>query len=161
MVFYLSPLYNGCTVDSFYQGGTNHAKIQHSLLLCTLVCAWRPRKSGDDGRRHLRRRLAHLGTIQDTGTLTHDGQMIDVCICITDTGADLYYDKAEQELYTTVQFPVPLDSAASRYQGTDYSDLDGDGNSDLQMSFDQDGEYVTYVWYWNTVRGEFMDTLAD
>ena len=58
-------------------------------------------------------------------------------------------------------FPVPLDSAASRYQGTDYSDLDGDGNSDLQMSFDQDGEYVTYVWYWNTVRGEFMDTLAD
>ena len=40
-------------------------------------------------------------------------------------------------------------------------DLDGDGNSDLQMSFDQDGEYVTYVWYWNTVRGEFMDTLAD
>ena len=63
--------------------------------------------------------------------------------------------------YTTVQFPVPLDSAASRYQGTDYSDLDGDGNSDLQMSFDQDGEYVTYVWYWNTVRGEFMDTLAD
>ena len=43
----------------------------------------------------------------------------------------------------------------------DYSDLDGDGNSDLQMSFDQDGEYVTYVWYWNTVRGEFMDTLAD
>ena len=101
------------------------------------------------------------GTIQDTGTLTHDGQMIDVCICITDTGADLYYDKAEQELYTTVQFPVPLDSAASRYQGTDYSDLDGDGNSDLQMSFDQDGEYVTYVWYWNTVRGEFMDTLAD
>lgn len=56
---------------------------------------------------------------------------------------------------------MPLDSAASRYQGTDYSDLDGDGNSDLQMSFDQDGEYVTYVWYWNTVRGEFMDTLAD
>ena len=79
----------------------------------------------------------------------------------TDPGAALYSDTAEQELYTTVQFPVPLDSAASRYQGTDYSDLDGDGNSDLQMSFDQDGEYVTYVWYWNTVRGEFMDTLAD
>ena len=82
-------------------------------------------------------------------------------IAITDTGADLYYDRVEQELYATVQFPVPLDSAASRYQGTDYSDLDGDGNSDLQMSFDQDGEYETYVWYWNTVRGEFMDTLAD
>ena len=58
------------------------------------------------------------GTIQDTGTLTHDGQMIDVCICITDTGADLYYDKAEQELYTTVQFPVPLPPAATRERTT-------------------------------------------
>ena len=55
----------------------------------------------------------------------------------------------------------PYSSRCPSTPGTDYSDLDGDGNSDLQMSFDQDGEYVTYVWYWNTVRGEFMDTLAD
>lgn len=128
-----------------------------TLMLCLAACGNQGTTDddivGDDWRT--------WGTIQDTGTLTHDGQMIDVCICITDTGADLYYDRVEQELYATVQFPVPLDSAASRYQGTDYSDLDGDGNSDLQMSFDQDGEYETYVWYWNTVLGEFMDTLAD
>ena len=93
-----------------------------TLMLCLAACGNQGTTDddivGDDWRT--------WGTIQDTGTLTHDGQMIDVCICITDTGADLYYDRAEQELYTTVQFPVPLDSAASRYQGTDYSDLDGD-----------------------------------
>ena len=139
-------------------------KFSILLLLCTLVLCLAACGNqgttpsdddivGDDWRT--------WGTIQDTGTLTHDGEMIDVCICITDTGVDFYYDKAEQELYTSVQFPVTLDSAASRYMDTDCSDLDGDGNSDLQMSFDEDGEYITYVWYWNTVRGEFMDTLAE
>ena len=84
-----------------------------TLMLCLAACGNQGTTDddivGDDWRT--------WGTIQDTGTLTHDGQMIDVCICITDTGADLYYDRVEQELYATVQFPVPLDSAASRYQG--------------------------------------------
>ena len=49
MVFYLSPLYNGCTVDSFYQGGTNHAKIQHFLAsVHPGAVPGRLRKSRDD-----------------------------------------------------------------------------------------------------------------
>ena len=129
-------------------------KISILLLLCTLVlclaaCGNQGTTDddivGDDWRT--------WGTIQDTGTLTHDGQMIDVCICITDTGADLYYDKAEQELYTTVQFPVPLDSAASRYQGTDYSDLDGDGICELLFAADPGSDdYRTCGWHGDTLE---------
>lgn len=137
-------------------------KFSILLLLCTLVlCLAACGNQGTTDDDIAGDEWRTWGTIQDTGTLTHDGQMIDVCICITDTGADLYYDKAEQELYTTVQFPAPLDSAASRYRGTDYSDLDSDGNSDMQMTFNVDGQYQTYVWYWNAVNGQFMDTLAE
>lgn len=87
-----------------------------TLMLCLAACGNQGTTDddivGDDWRT--------WGTIQDTGTLTHDGQMIDVCICITDTGADLYYDRAEQELYTTVQFPCPstLPPAATRERTT-------------------------------------------
>ena len=63
-----------------------------TLMLCLAACGNQGTTDddivGDDWRT--------WGTIQDTGTLTHDGQMIDVCICITDTGADLYYDRAER-----------------------------------------------------------------
>ena len=42
-----------------------------------------------------------------------------------------------------------------------FTDLDGDGNSDMQMTFHVDGQCQTYVWYWNAVNGQFMDTLAE
>lgn len=128
-----------------------------TLMLCLVACGNQGTTDddivGDDWRT--------WGTIQDTGTLTRGGDSTDACICVSDDGAKLYYDLPEQELYGSVVFPESIDGAAGCYQDTDFTDLDDDGNSDMQMSFDQDGEYVTYVWYWNTVRGEFMDTLAD
>ena len=57
--------------------------------------------------------------------------------------------------------PESIDGAADCYQDTDFTDLDGDGNSDMQMTFNVDGQYQTYVWYWNAVNGQFMDTLAE
>ena len=29
------------------------------------------------------------------------------------------------------------------------------------MTFHVDSQYQTYVWYWNAVNGQFMDTLAE
>ena len=67
-----------------------------------------------------------------------------MCICVSDDGAKLYYDLPEQELYGSVVFPESIDGAAGCYQDTDFTDLDGDGNSDMQMTFNVDGQYQTY-----------------
>lgn len=138
-------------------------KFSLFLLLCGLVlclAACGPKETtldddiaGDDWRT--------WGTIQDTGTLTRGDDSTDVCICVSDDGAKLYYDLPEQELYGSVVFPESIDGAAGCYQDTDFTDLDGDGNSDMQMTFHVDGQCQTYVWYWNAVNGQFMDTLAE
>ena len=137
-------------------------KFSLFLLLCGLVlcqAACGPKETtpddiaSDDWRT--------WGTIQDTGTLTRGGDSTDVCICVSDDGAKLYYDLPEQELYGSVVFPESIDGAACCYQDTDFTDLDGDGNSDMQMTFHVDGQYQTYVWYWNAVNSQFMDTLAE
>ena len=108
-------------------------KFSLFLLLCGLVlclAACGPKETtpdddivGDDWRT--------WGTIQDTGTLTRGGDSTDVCICVSDDGAKLYYDLPEQELYGSVVFPESIDGAAGCYQDTDFTDLDGDGNSDM------------------------------
>lgn len=82
-------------------------KFSLFLLLCGLVlclAACGPKETtpdddivGDDWRT--------WGTIQDTGTLTRGGDSTDVCICVSDDGAKLYYDLPEQELYGSVVFP--------------------------------------------------------
>lgn len=82
-------------------------KLSLFLLLCGLVlclAACGPKETtpdddiaGDDWRT--------WGTIQDTGTLTRGGDSTDVCICVSDDGAKLYYDLPEQELYGSVVFP--------------------------------------------------------
>lgn len=113
-------------------------KFSLFLLLCGLVlclAACGPKETtpdddiaGDDWRT--------WGTIQDTGTLTRGDDSTDVCICVSDDGAKLYYDLPEQELYGSVVFPESIDGAAGCYQDTDFTDLDGDGNSDMQMTDD-------------------------
>ena len=139
-------------------------KFSLFLLLCGLVlclAACGPKETTPDDDDIVGDDWRTWGTIQDTGTLTRGGDSTDVCICVSDDGAKLYYDLPEQELYGSVVFPESIDGAAGCYQDTDFTDLDGDGNSDMQMTFHVDGQCQTYVWYWNAVNGQFMDTLAE
>ena len=125
-------------------------KFSLFLLLCGLVlclAACGPKETAPDDDDIVGDDWRTWGIIQDTGTLTRGGESIDVCICVSDDGAKLYYDLPEQELYGSVVFPESIDGAAGCYQDTDFTDLDG--------------QYQTYVWYWNAVNGQFMDTLAE
>ena len=97
------------------------------------------------------------GIWRGDGTITRDGEDIDVLVCIHDTDATFYYNTEDQELYGSVDYPITLDGNPwEMYQYIDFTDLNGDGNSDVTLHFlDGDNELIM-VWFWDSENGQFM-----
>lgn len=94
------------------------------------------------------------GVVFDHGTITRNGEDVEVCVCVHKDGATYYYDDATQICYDEVEYPMTIEDAQSAYGGTFFDDLNDDGQSDVRMDFyfDDDSE-TTLVWYWDSEDG--------
>lgn len=111
-------------------GGTNNSDDPHDVV-------------GDDWR--------VTGIVRDSGTITRSGDDIDVLVCINSDSADFYLDEETQTLYGYVSYPITLQSDPwEAFQYIDFADRNGDGNGDVAMLFELDGQQVLMVWFWNT-----------
>ena len=111
-------------------GGTNSSYDPHDVV-------------GDDWR--------VTGIVRDSGTITRSGDDIDVLVCINSDSADFYLDEETQTLYGYVSYPITLQSDPwEAFQYIDFADRNGDGNGDVAMLFELDGQQVLMVWFWNT-----------
>ena len=111
-------------------GGTNSSNDPHDVV-------------GDDWR--------VTGIVRDSGTITRSGDDIDVLVCINSDSADFYLDEETQTLYGYVSYPITLQSDPWKaFQYIDFADRNGDGNGDVAMLFELDGQQVLMVWFWNT-----------
>lgn len=111
-------------------GGTNSSDDPHDVV-------------GDDWR--------VTGIVRDSGTITRSGDDIDVLVCINSDSADFYLDEETQTLYGYVSYPITLQSDPwEAFQYIDFADRNGDGNGDVAMLFELDGQQVLMVWFWNT-----------
>ena len=97
------------------------------------------------------------GIWRGDGTITCDGEDINVLVCIHKADAAFYYDTDDQTLYCSVDYPITLEGDAwEMFQYIDFADLNGDGNSDTTMHFiDGDNELIM-VWFWDTESKEFL-----
>lgn len=97
------------------------------------------------------------GIVRDSGSITRDGTDTDILVCIYDDSAGFYYDSPEHVLYDSVDYPVTLsgDPWAS-FQSIDFADRNEDGNGDVAMLFDINGETALMVWYWDTGADAFV-----
>ena len=97
------------------------------------------------------------GIWRGDGTITCDGEDINVLVCIHKADAAFYYDTDDQTLYCSVDYPITLEGDAwEMFQYIDFADLNGDGNSDATMHFiDGDNELIM-VWFWDTESKEFL-----
>ena len=84
------------------------------------------------------------------GTMTIDGEVIDVLVCVHNADANFYYNEKEQMLYNYVDYPITLDGDADEmFNYISFEDLNYDGNSDVTMSFDNGGKEILMVWFWD------------
>ena len=90
------------------------------------------------------------GLVQATGIITRDGTDTPVCVCVHDDGAVFYLGRPEQVRFDGVVYPEALADRAASFSAISFTDLDGDGNSDVRMDF-QPG--CTMIWYWSGADG--------
>ena len=97
------------------------------------------------------------GIIRDGGTITRNGEDIFVQVCVHKADATFYNDSEDQVLFGCVEYPITFgDNVWDIFRGTDFSDLNGDGNSDVTMKFDDGGTELKLVWFWDTESEQFV-----
>ena len=117
-------------------------------LLCLSMAACGGTNSSDDPHDVVGDDWRVTGIVRDSGTITRSG---DVLVCINSDSADFYLDEETQTLYGYVSYPITLQSDPwEAFQYIDFADRNGDGNGDVAILFELDGQQVLMVWFWNT-----------
>ena len=76
-----------------------------ALCLSAAACGKSDDTAGDDWRAS--------GAVVDSGTITHDGDSVDVLVTVSESSAAFYRDMPEQVLFDSVSFPV-ISTATAR-----------------------------------------------
>lgn len=101
------------------------------------------------------------GIIDGYGTLTLGGETIEICACVYDNRAELYYDKASQELYRTVEYPEKLTEQEYKLAKISFEDFNGDGDTDIRVTVEDDGGVLRWMtWVYDIGEFVYMDALA-
>lgn len=114
-----------------------------ALLLCLSACGGSDDDTaGDDWRTS--------GIVVANGTITHDGESVDVLVTVSDTSAAFYRDTAEQVLFDSVLFPESIPDSKQAFESISFDDIDGDGESDVVVRFEHEiGDTTELVWIWD------------
>ncbi|WP_343252621.1 hypothetical protein [Ligaoa zhengdingensis] len=102
------------------------------------------------------------GVVVDSGTITHDGDSVDVLVTISPESAAFYRDSSEQVLFDSVSFPMTISDAEDAFNSISFNDMDGDGESDVLVSFiHENGDTTELIWIWDPVeRYVFREDLS-
>lgn len=112
------------------------------LCLCLAACGNSDDVAGDDWRT--------TGMVADSGTITHDGDSVDVLVTVSESSAAFYRDIPEQVLFDSVTFPMDIPDAEQAFHSISFDDLDGDGESDVWVSFlHENGDATDLIWIWD------------
>ncbi|MFR8165411.1 MAG: hypothetical protein ACLU8D_04845 [Enterocloster sp.] len=91
------------------------------------------------------------GITRDGGTITCGGEEISVLVCVNKMNATLYYDTEDQTPFGWVDYPITFgDDVWDLFKGIDFSDLNGDGDSDGPC-----GSMAISHWCGTGTRGVF------
>lgn len=124
------------------------------LCLSLAACGGDEPEVGDDWRT--------TGIVVGSGTITHDGESVDVLVTISDSSAAFYRDSSEQVLFDSVAFPMTIPDAKAAFAEISFDDLSADGESDVRILFNhENGDRTELVWIWDSVeRYVFSEELS-
>ena len=125
-----------------------------ALCLSLAACGNSDDVAGDDWRT--------TGVVVGSGTITHDGESVDVLVTVSESSAAFYRDQEEQVLFDSVSFPMNIPDAEQSFNAISFDDMDGDGESDVLVSFiHENGDATELVWIWDPVeRYVFREDLS-
>ena len=125
-----------------------------ALCLSLAACGNSDDVAGDDWRT--------TGVVVGSGTITHDGESVEVLVTVGESSAAFYRDLPEQVLLDSVSFPMSIPDAKQAFNAISFDDMDGDGESDVLVSFiHENGDAAELIWIWDPAeRYVFREDLS-
>ena len=125
-----------------------------ALCLSLAACGNSDDVAGNDWRT--------TGVVAGSGTITHDGESVDVLVTVSESSAAFYRDLPEQVLFDSVSFPMNIPDAEQAFNAISFDDMDGDGESDVLVSFIHENDDATeLIWIWDPAeRYVFREDLS-
>lgn len=125
-----------------------------ALCLSLVACGNSDDVAGDDWRT--------TGMVVGSGTITHDGESVDVLVTVSESSAAFYRDLPEQILFDSVSFPMSIPDAEQAFNAISFDDINDDGESDVLVSFiHENGDATELIWIWDPVeRYVFREDLS-
>ena len=113
-----------------------------AFCLSLAACSNSDDAAGDDWRT--------TGVVTASGTITHDGESVEVLVTVGESSAAFYRDLPEQVLLDSVSFPMSIPDAKQAFNAISFDDMDGDGESDVLVSFiHENGDTTELIWIWD------------
>ena len=113
-----------------------------ALCLSLAACGKADDVAGDDWRT--------TGVVAASGTITHDGESVDVLVTVGESSAAFYRDLPEQVLFDSVAFPETIEDISSSAFQISFDDQNGDGESDVLVEIGhEDMSNTTMLWLWD------------
>ena len=83
------------------------------------------------------------------GSMLLNGEAQDVFAAVTDEEICLWDSASGGQLLAVARFPIALSGAKDALESCDFTDLDGDGSSELSAEFSfADGSTASLVWFY-------------
>ena len=125
-----------------------------ALCLSLAACGNSDNVAGDDWRTTV--------MVVGSGTITHDGESVDVLVTVSESSAAFYRDLPEQILFDSVSFPMSIPDAEQAFNAISFDDINDDGESDVLVSFiHENGDATELIWIWDPVeRYVFREDLS-
>ena len=114
-----------------------------ALCLSLAACGNSDDVAGDDWRT--------TGVVVGSGTIAHDGESVDVLVTVCESSAAFYRDLPEQVLFDSVSFPMNIPDAEQSFNAISFDDMDGDGESDVLVSFIHENGDATELLFNDTL----------
>lgn len=134
-----------------------HMKKFFAILMAAVFCLSLAACGSSDSEEPMGDSWRNSGILIAEGTIIRDGESTFVLVSVNETDASFYYDSDEPELFDSVDYPITFTgSPREAFQSIDFTDLNGDGNSDVTMKFNENGNEITIVWYWDWESGHYM-----
>ena len=113
-----------------------------ALCLSLAACGNSDDVAGEDWRT--------TGVVVGSGTITHDGESVDVLVTADPNSAAFYRDQEEQVLFDSVAFPETIEGISSSAFQISFDDQNGDEESDVLVEIGhEDMSNATMLWLWD------------
>ena len=96
------------------------------------------------------------GLVNADGVMTNGGEAHEVLVCAYDSEAVLYLNDDAQSVYAAAEYPEKIEGAHEAFVSASFDDLNGDGESDFQLTLDSGSGETTLNFLWDASTGTLV-----